>query len=391
MTSRDSRNTTSSPAAESGRSPAASPDGPTADLFGQPLVPASHSARPVKGQEPMIQGICGRTYIGSTVPPAEQDSGFLFSWESRLRERLAMIGSTESALIWREKKSPAGLLISRLARSTLHTNGPEIIGQPSMKQQWPTPTNSRGGVDLRDRPENNGANLATAMVQAQWSSPRASDGEKGAPLQKFSGGGQPLPAQIYANAEKAMWVTPSARDGKDTPGMATEGESLDGDQIALEGMEKRRQRDDQLPRQMNANFEKTMRPTPKASAAGETSRSGDRKDEPLMGGLMRNLADTRMWPTPTSLSFKDSHQPGNSRSSNKMLELASGTELMAATDHGGPTPAGSSATTGRPAGSPNPAFPCWLMGLSDEWLRGVLSAMRSRRLQRRKSSRPSTT
>lgn len=45
-----------------------------------------------------------------------------------------------------------------------------------------------------------------------WSTPRASDGEKGGPNQKFSGGGQPLPAQA-AEMSAALWATPKASDG----------------------------------------------------------------------------------------------------------------------------------------------------------------------------------
>ena len=64
----------------------------------------------------MIQGICGRTFIASSVP-----AGPLSSWESRLRERLAMVGSTESALIWREKVTPANQLLYQLVPLTPRT------------------------------------------------------------------------------------------------------------------------------------------------------------------------------------------------------------------------------------------------------------------------------
>src|SRR5688500_2056325 len=114
MTSEATRNAISSQAPASGASPQASQDGRTDDLFGAQAVPASRSRARADKLEPMIQGICGRTYIGSSVPPAKQDSPFLLLWESRLRERLATVGSTESALIWREKTSPQGQLISRL-------------------------------------------------------------------------------------------------------------------------------------------------------------------------------------------------------------------------------------------------------------------------------------
>lgn len=323
MTSRPIRSAISSQAAVSGPSPRDLPDGMTLDLFGPALAPASPIQRPGKEAVTMIQGISGRTFIASSVP-----EGPLSSWESKLRERLGMVGSTESALIWRLKTTPAGRSISRLAPSTLHTNGTASIGSA-----WPTPSvaNATGGQSSRSGDRKEEMLLSGLMREAdksQWSTPRASDGEKGAPRQTFSGGGQPLPAQIYG-ADRANWVTPSARDWKDTPGMATTA----GD----------RNRIDQLPRQMAQE--------PQAS-----------------------------WPTPTSLSFKDSHQPGNGRSMNKMLELAEGTALT------GPMPNGSSVTTAK-RGAPNPVFAFWLMGFPDEWTSGALEAMRLFRLKRPKSSR----
>jgi hypothetical protein len=155
MTSETTRNVISSLAAGCGPSQPEWPDGQTTDLFGPVAAPASRSARQAKVEEPMIQGICGRTFIASSVP-----AGPLSSWESRLRDRLGMVGSTESALIWREKTTPAGASISRLAPSTRHTNGTGSIGSP-------------------------------------WSTPRASDGEKGGPNMSFGAGGQPLPAQMH--------------------------------------------------------------------------------------------------------------------------------------------------------------------------------------------------
>lgn len=41
---------------------------------------------------------------------------------------------------------------------------------------------------------------------------------------------------------------------------------------------------------------------------------------------------------------------------------------MSATEVGGQTTVGSSATTKKPVGSPNPAFPCWLQGYPAVWL-----------------------
>lgn len=294
----DTRNATSSPVADSGQSQPASPDGPTTANSGQAPARASRSRKQGRDSEPMTQGICGRTFIGSSVP-----DGPLSLWESRLRERLGEIGSTECALIWRLADMPDGQSISRLARSTRHTNG----------------TGSGG----------------------------------------------------------SLW------------------------------------------------------PTPKASTAGESSRSGDRKDEPLMGGLMRMAT----WPTPTHHDFTDSNPErllarrerikakgingnGFGLTTGNMMALAmwrsptagenrggsySDPEKAIARIHsghtinledqmvaGGPTQNGSSATTAK-RGAPNPKFPCWLMGWSDEMVSGALRGIQSRQLQRRKSSARTST
>jgi hypothetical protein len=120
-------------------------------------------------------------------------------------------------------------------------------------------------------------------------------------------------------------------------------------------------------------------PTPKASAAGETSRSGDRKNEPLMGGLMRGATGV----TPSARDWKDTAGmattgPGGR---NRLDQLP---RQMAATALSGPTPNGFTATTAK-RGAPNPAHPCWLMGYPVEWLHGAVLATQSCRKSRRKS------
>lgn len=312
MTFQATRNAISSPAAASGPSQLDLPDGLTTAPSGPAPAPANRSRRPAKGLEPMIQGICGRTFIASSVP-----DGPLSSWESRLRERLATVGSTESALIWREKDTPAGQSISRLAVSTRHTNG-------------------------------------TGSTGSQWSSPKASDGAHGGPNMRYSAGGQPLPGQMHA----AHWATMLASD-------------------VLKQSE---------------NPETTKR----RLAAGRQV------------GLNAHMAATAAYhPTPLSLSFKDSHQPGTNRTLEKMKAYMPTPTVIDATGRGyqrdqagnvyptvpgilketaptGPTPNGSNATTAK-RGAPNPVFAFWLMGFPDEWISGALEAMRSFRKRRRKS------
>lgn len=296
MTLGATRNAISSPEAGSGPSQPDWLDGRTIDLFGPAPVPASRSRRPAKGSEPMIQGICGRTFIGSFVP-----AGPLMSWESRLRARLAAIGSTESALIWKLADMPDGRSISRLAPSTRHTNG-------------------------------------TGSTGSQWSTPRASDGEKGGPNMSFGAGGQPLPAQMH----QAMLVTASSRDWKDTPGMATEA----GD----------RKRIDKLPRQMT-QMPQAMWPTacvPNGGRQGKANLTGKHAD-----------------------------------GSKAQIDLQN---VMRASETAAPglTPSGLPATTAK-RGAPNPGFAFWLMGFPDEWICGALAAMPLYLSSRRKLSARSST
>jgi hypothetical protein len=241
------------------------------------------------GAEKMIE-------IASRVQSARQEdaNSRLGRWETRLKERLASIGSTESALIWTQAVTPQGFPISRLAPSTRHTNGTGSIGSP-------------------------------------WSTPRASDGEKGGPNMSFGAGGQPLPAQMH----QAMWVTASSRDWKDTPGMATSS----GDRTRI----------DQLPRQMAQE--------PQASRWSTVQ---------AMDGNKGSLGPR---PHDTGVSLPQ--------------------QISAAMGQIGPTPTGSSATTAK-RGAPNPVFAFWLMGFPDEWISGALEEMRLFRLKPQKSSRRSS-
>ncbi len=136
---------TGSLALGSGRSPAKWPGG--SDLFGPPHAPASPSASPAKGLVETIQDICGPTSFDSPAP-----LGPLSSWVNRLQARLATIGSTESPLIWKEKATPAGRSIYRLAPSTPRTGVSGSIGSP-----WPTPTvaDIDGGRKTRSGSRNN--------------------------------------------------------------------------------------------------------------------------------------------------------------------------------------------------------------------------------------------
>lgn len=389
MTFEGSPSATGSPEPGCGASPREWQDGPTTDLFGQPVAPASRGAGPDSNSVSMIQGICGRTYIESSVPTGEQDTSFLSLWESKLRARLATIGSTESALIWREKKSPLGQSTSRLAVSTRHTNGTDSIGAqwptptslsfkdshqpgncasmncmmdlargtPMETGMWPSPKSSAAGPDFA-KAERSDTGLSTQTVMAgtvYWPTPKAS--AAGESSRSGDRKDEPLMGSLMRMADKAMWVTPSARDFKDSEGMATEGEQTDGDQIAIPGMEKHRQRTDQLPRQMVA-VDSKMWPTPLVSDG--------------RGAGSRNAPGSKAHP---GVSLSDVLLTGSS---------------TGRTEAGGPTPNGSSVTTEK-RGAPNPEFACWLMGWPAESISGALRAIASFRASRPKSSARSST
>lgn len=243
-TSQDSPNATSLPVSADGHSQPALPDGPTTASCGPAARRASRSASRGKVKPKPTIGTCGPTFFASPVPV-----GPLSSWESRLRQRLASIGSTECLLTWKASATPAGRSLSRLV--------------PSM----------------------------------------------GRTVEIVSGSSQ---------AEMALWVTASARDWKDTPGMTTTRE--DG-----------RSRIDQLPRQVAA----------------------------------------ACWPTPTATDAE--RGSGTIRPQDTGIPLPQRVSQVLGTAQ-----PGSSATTEKP-GALSPTFVAWLMGFPMAWMDCAPTSMPKRR------------
>ena len=194
---KDLINATSSQELAAGLMRSASQDGRIADLFGLEVAPANPSPSQDKAEAWTIQGIYGPTSFGSSVP-----SGPLSYWENRLRERLATVGSMEFSLIWKEKTTPAGGLISQLSRSMRHTSGNGSIGSPAT---WPTPRSS----DEKNGNGRTGNRTPEAAFKAGWTLPELT---------------------------RATWPTPTKADGDGGHGMGTAsvtGRREDGSKITV--------------------------------------------------------------------------------------------------------------------------------------------------------------
>lgn len=216
----DSGNAIFSPESESGPMLCVAQDGQTTVLSGQVRVPASLSARQAKEKGLLTSGICGpRSSILSA------SAGLSQSLASRLQAVTDLHGSTLYRLTWKERATPAGRWIPALRASARRISDNGSTG-------WPTPTgNSYTGAGSRNR--KGGLNLQTAVELSGWPTPRSveSGHSTGNPARAFN-----RKSRLEDMVFLAGWATPSARDWKDTPGMATE--RPDG-----------RNRTDQLPRQ----------------------------------------------------------------------------------------------------------------------------------------------
>ena len=107
----------SSPVLAAGATPCALPDGPRTDLFGRAVAPANLSVPLARKKAPPMIGISG---LPGSISSASAD--LTLSLVSRLKQRLTTDGLTLFSLTWREKVTPAGRLVYRLAASARRTS-----------------------------------------------------------------------------------------------------------------------------------------------------------------------------------------------------------------------------------------------------------------------------
>ena len=127
-TSKDSRRRTSSPASADGASQLELLDGPTTNNCGPGLALVSLFPLPVKPLHNSTSAISGRT---SSASSRRVDLSALLA--SRLQQRLALIGSTECSMTWKERATPAGRSFFQLQPSAPRTRETDF-------GLWPTPT-----------------------------------------------------------------------------------------------------------------------------------------------------------------------------------------------------------------------------------------------------------
>lgn len=221
----------SSQVSAGGRSPAALQDSPTISPSGREAAPASLSPQP--GDKKAKEMIATFGPHGSGSLKSQKLQSLL---ESRLQTQLPWGGWMKPALIWKAKATPWLRRYCQLAVS------PKIIKEIG-SGLWATP-NTMDSMALRSpeamtrqfnttrKGRTAPSNLREQVAPAMWPTARvttnggAGNAERGFAKARLEDGA----------ASVAMWATASARDWKDTPGMAKRSG--------------KRSRMDQLPRQI---------------------------------------------------------------------------------------------------------------------------------------------
>ena len=155
----------------------------------------------------MTSGIFGLPGSGSSSSAA-----LSASLASRLQARLRSTGSTLFRLTWKQRATPSGRSISRLAASARRTSETDCGG-------WPTPKVATGDYQYssgdHDKPV---LNLSGVAKLASWSTPAAKEAG-GTPEQflarkeKLDGACGVSLTSLSLQAQLASWKSPKATEG----------------------------------------------------------------------------------------------------------------------------------------------------------------------------------
>ena len=362
QTSPDTSSVTSLPESGDGHSQSNSPGGIQLDLFGPAVSHASPSAPPGSEGENPTSDTSG---LSSSV--SSRSANLQLSLENRLRQDLAVNGSPEYELTWKQWGMESGLPICALRASGHRISGSDSIG-------WPTPTATERQNDTSATPseatlerfqegeinrvrKTRAPTLTTAAQVTGWPTPNAGNFNDGEDLESWesrqqrniekfkNGNGQGTPLSIAA--QQAGWPTPQAADGGKIGSKPNFGQVGLSNHPALHGyperepMQKSREGDGQTTNLSGWN-------SPRAT---DGSNGGPNQS----GGAWSN--DVAGWRTPTSLSKgEDGHQSGNNRWVTSVMDAVRGQ-----TQSGSPSETGSK-------GVLNAALPLWLQGFPSDWL-----------------------
>ena len=208
----------------------------------------------------------GQTSSGSLKPANQSEL-----WANKLQEKAASLGSTLYALTWKEKATPSGRWVCLLRASGRSTSGNDSGSWPTPQTMdtlppmdyekrlnhpgrpgrtvsgnlrevvtivgWPTPIvgDTTGGPRPPDDKRGPAPGLQAAAHLTSWPTPNTPSGGPNVKSTPTHTGGMDLEGAVTLTS----WPTASARDWKDTTGMATTGTNPDGST---------RSRLDQLPR-----------------------------------------------------------------------------------------------------------------------------------------------
>jgi hypothetical protein len=355
-----SHNAISSQESACGPTRSAAPAGPTTSPCGPAHALASLSARQA-GEAGLLTsgtfGPIGITSLRSVALPC-----FLVN---RLRARTDLLGSTLFNLIWKRRTTPTGRLIFALRASGRRISDNDFTS-------WPTPQ-SRDGA-----------------------------GNRGGTVDRTGARQRNLDDYVMLSS----WCTPSARDYKDSEGMATMATNPDGSE---------RSRTDQLPRQAALASWNTPRatdgsnggpnqaggalpadaalagwPTPTRAIQGAPEDPEARRARGYNPGLSpMDAAALAHWPTPMAgtPAQKGYNEAGNTDSGRKTVSLVTDLNGPARLTVSGAMLIGSDAGMAN-GGQLNPEHSRWLQGLPPEWDACAPTVTRSSAKSRRNSSQP---
>ena len=211
MISDDTPNVTSSQASACGRSPCATPAGPTPDRSGPEVAPANLSARQAEAMGLMTSGTYG--LISSTLSASV---ALQRSLANRLRARADLVGSTLYKLTWKERTTPSGRLISALRASGRRTSGSGSTSAPTIydlpQAPWPTPatrdwkdTGDLSGSRFRKDGKERNDTVPRVADLSGWPTCTAMDANRGEKYDPFAKN-----QTLNMATQLSTWPTPTA-------------------------------------------------------------------------------------------------------------------------------------------------------------------------------------